>query len=175
MADINTTERLYDADNGQSFPTSNVSHESDAQHPVAFPIRQGRPLTARQSAILEFINAHRAARGYPPTMREIGKAFSIRSTNGVNDHLRALERKGYISRRDMTSRGIRVVSQLTGQPTPDVADPVLSAIAFVSAENEALRSLVRRLLSAASRLPLTAEMVIILGDARDALRAQGGT
>jgi len=46
-------------------------------------------------------------RGYPPTLREIGAHMGIRSTNGVNDHLRALERKGYLTREDMKSRALR--------------------------------------------------------------------
>jgi repressor LexA len=37
--------------------------------------------------------------------------MGIRSTNGVNDHLRALERKGYLSREDMKSRALRLVSR----------------------------------------------------------------
>lgn len=36
-------------------------------------------------------------------------AFGIKSTNGINDHLRALERKGYITRDPLKSRAIRVV------------------------------------------------------------------
>ena len=43
-------------------------------------------------------------------MREIGEHMSIRSTNGVNDHLKALERKGYLVRDDMKSRALRPVS-----------------------------------------------------------------
>src|SRR5690606_23054524 len=50
-------------------------------------------------------------RGYPPTLREIGEYMGIRSTNGVNDHLRALERKGYLRREDMKSRALRLVSE----------------------------------------------------------------
>jgi repressor LexA len=41
--------------------------------------------------------------------------MGIRSTNGVNDHLRALERKGYLTREDMKSRALRPTS-LAGQP-----------------------------------------------------------
>ena len=55
-------------------------------------------LTARQKAVLEYIGDSINARGYPPTLREIGNHLGIRSTNGVNDHLRALERKGYLTR-----------------------------------------------------------------------------
>lgn len=68
----------------------------------------GRPLTERQGAILEFIRECIEARGFPPTLREIGERFHISSTNGVNDHLRALERKGAIYRDSLISRGIRI-------------------------------------------------------------------
>ncbi len=65
-------------------------------------------LTERQRAVLEFIGTSIADRGYPPTLREIGNHLGIRSTNGVNDHLRALERKGYLTREDMKSRTLRL-------------------------------------------------------------------
>ena len=64
-------------------------------------------LTERQAMILGFIRRSIEERGYPPTLREIAKAHGIRSTNGVNDHLRALERKGFLVRVDMTARGMR--------------------------------------------------------------------
>lgn len=67
-------------------------------------------LTQRQAQTLDFIRASIEERGYPPTLREIGEFMGIRSTNGVNDHLRALERKGYLRREDMKSRALRVVS-----------------------------------------------------------------
>lgn len=64
-------------------------------------------LTARQKAVLTFITESIDDRGYPPTLREIGNHLGIKSTNGVNDHLRALERKGYLTREDMKSRTLR--------------------------------------------------------------------
>ena len=57
-----------------------------------------RPLTKRQAAILQFIAQTIQDQGYPPTLAEIGAHFGIRSTNGVTDHLVALERKGYLTR-----------------------------------------------------------------------------
>ena len=57
--------------------------------------------------VLDFIRSSIVDRGYPPTLREIGARMGIRSTNGVNDHLRALERKGYLTREDMKSRALR--------------------------------------------------------------------
>ncbi|MFH2007335.1 MAG: transcriptional repressor LexA [bacterium] len=68
------------------------------------------PLTKRQRQVLNFITRSIEERGYPPTMREIGEHMGIRSTNGVNDHLKALERKGHIVREDLKSRTLRPVS-----------------------------------------------------------------
>jgi repressor LexA len=66
-------------------------------------------LTKRQEQTLDFIRSSIESRGYPPTLREIGEHMGIRSTNGVNDHLRALERKGYLRREDMKSRALKLV------------------------------------------------------------------
>jgi repressor LexA len=87
------------------------------------------PLTHRQQMVLDFIRESITDRGYPPTLREIGARMGIRSTNGVNDHLRALERKGYLTREDMKSRALRPVAvrdavQLplpSGEPSNNVA------------------------------------------------------
>jgi repressor LexA len=64
-------------------------------------------LTDRQKEVLDFIQESILARGYPPTLREIGERMGIRSTNGVNDHLKALEKKGYLAREDLKSRALR--------------------------------------------------------------------
>ena len=67
------------------------------------------PLTERQEKILAFIKKSIQDQGYPPTIREIGEHFGIRSTNGVNDHLKALERKGYLLRGELKSRALSVI------------------------------------------------------------------
>lgn len=72
--------------------------------------RPVRPvLTERQRQALEYITECLNDRGYPPTLREIGEHMGIRSTNGVNDHLKALERKGYLVREELKSRALRPV------------------------------------------------------------------
>ncbi len=63
-------------------------------------------LTDRQLEVLRFIARQIEECGYPPTIREIGEALDIRSTNGVNDHLTALERKGFLSRDPVKSRAL---------------------------------------------------------------------
>jgi repressor LexA len=71
-------------------------------------------LTDRQLEVLRFIARQIEDRGYPPTIREIGEALEIRSTNGVNDHLKALERKGYLSRDPVKSRALIPTSAARG-------------------------------------------------------------
>lgn len=75
-----------------------------------------KKLTERQSLVLDAITDYIQASGYPPTIREIGDKLGIRSTNGVNDHLKALERKGYIVREDAKSRALRAVYRSDGEP-----------------------------------------------------------
>jgi repressor LexA len=70
-----------------------------------------RPLTARQAEILDFIRDETDGRGMPPTIREIGSQFGIRSTKGVEDHLAALERKGFIKREKGKSRHIEIADR----------------------------------------------------------------
>jgi repressor LexA len=73
-------------------------------------------LTDRQKEVLEFIQESISGRGYPPTLREIGERMGIRSTNGVNDHLKALEKKGYLAREDLKSRALRPIKMPQGHP-----------------------------------------------------------
>lgn len=75
-----------------------------------------KKLTERQSLVLDFIIKSIDSRGYPPTIREIGEHMSIRSTNGVNDHLKALERKGYLVRDQSKSRALRPLFFADGSP-----------------------------------------------------------
>ena len=66
-------------------------------------------ITKRQQAILDLIALWMKEHGRPPAVREIGSACGIKSPNGVQGHLKALETKGLISREGAVSRGIRVV------------------------------------------------------------------
>lgn len=74
-----------------------------------------RGVTERQRAVLDVIRGTVAERGFPPTLREIGARLGIRSTNGIADHLKALERKGLIVRDPMVSRGLRVLGEGEGE------------------------------------------------------------
>ena len=67
-------------------------------------------LTRRQKEILDFIIDCIREDRMPPTIAEIGENFGITSTNGVNDHLVALEKKGYIER-SSKARSIQVTDK----------------------------------------------------------------
>ncbi|WJW75113.1 transcriptional repressor LexA [Thiohalobacter sp. IOR34] len=66
-------------------------------------------LTQRQAEILDLIRDFLSEYGTPPTRVEIAEAFGFRSPNAAEDHLRALERKGYIELMPGSSRGIRLL------------------------------------------------------------------
>jgi repressor LexA len=79
--------------------------------PSAPGARRKRPpkrRTASEAAILEYIAACLDEQGRPPTIREIGTAFGIASTNGVRYYLDRLEQAGKIRRDRWTSRGIEL-------------------------------------------------------------------
>ncbi len=82
-------------------------------------------LTARQRAVYDFIREKIRGRGYGPTVREIGTNFDINSPNGVVCHLKALERKGLITREPNMSRAI----QLTVEPIEEQGLPLAGRIA----------------------------------------------
>ena len=73
-----------------------------------------KKLTKRQGQVLSFIIDQIEGEGYPPTIREIGDHLGIKSTNGVNDHLKALEKKGYLAREDAKSRALRPLRNVDG-------------------------------------------------------------
>jgi len=65
-------------------------------------------LTSRQKEIFDFVRAFIKDRGYSPSVREIGEHFHI-YPRAVFDHLKALEKKGYLKRRGSMSRGLEVL------------------------------------------------------------------
>lgn len=104
-----------------------ADRSSDPHRPERSDGDDARPkLTERQELCLQFICDSIEHRGYPPTIREIGAHMGIRSTNGVNDHLKALSRKGYLVRDELKSRALRPADELSGNL---VQIPLLGRIA----------------------------------------------
>lgn len=83
---------------------------NDSQiHPLADGGAGGDGLTARQRKILQIIAEAVAARGYPPSIREIGDAVGLASPSSVAHQLNALERKGFIRRDPRLPRAMEVL------------------------------------------------------------------
>ncbi|MFD6137358.1 transcriptional repressor LexA [Isoptericola sp. NPDC060257] len=96
-------------------------------------------LTPRQRRVLETIRSSVEARGYPPTMREIGEAVGLASPSSVKHQLTTLERKGYLRRDPNRPRAIEVVDPETPAvvaAAPD-ADPAPGYVAGSLAASDA--------------------------------------
>lgn len=75
-----------------------------------------RPLTPRQSEILELIKSTIEATGMPPTRAEIAQRLGFRSANAAEEHLKALAKKGVIEMLPGMSRGIRLIQDEQDEP-----------------------------------------------------------
>jgi repressor LexA len=80
----------------------------------------------RARDILAFIQRFTRDKGFPPTIREIGEAFEISSTNGVRYYLQILEREGVLKRRSKLSRGMETSASV---PRPLLGIPILGRVA----------------------------------------------
>lgn len=80
-------------------------------------------LTERQQGILRFLQEFTDENGYPPSIREIGKAVGISSTSVVNYNLNRLVDEGYLDRDENVSRGIRLTEKLT-QGAQSISDVI---------------------------------------------------
>ncbi len=69
----------------------------------------GAPLTTEQSRVLHFIIQYREENGFPPTVREIAENLGYKSANNVRQHLRLIERKGFIRILQGRARGLEIV------------------------------------------------------------------
>jgi len=82
-------------------------------------------LNNRAREILDYIHHFARDRGFPPTIREIGEAFRISSTNGVRYYLNILEKGGHLKRSGKISRGIVGL----GRPPRGAGIPILGRVA----------------------------------------------
>jgi repressor LexA len=62
--------------------------------------------TARQVEVLEGISLLTGAHGFPPSVRDLCALLGISSTNGVREHLDALERRGLVKRMERVARSL---------------------------------------------------------------------
>ncbi len=75
-------------------------------------------LTNRQAQVLEFIKDFLAAHGYPPTVREVAAHFGFKSPRAAHDHMKALQRKGYIRSAPKQPRALEVLHPAAAQGIP---------------------------------------------------------
>ncbi len=101
-----------------------------------------KDLTDKQQNILIYIEEYIVEQGYPPTIREIGEKFEI-TAKGAYDHLKAIEKKGYIKCEKNRSRAIELLRTSGGEehiPSPNVVSVplvgrVAAGIPITAAEN----------------------------------------
>ena len=85
-------------------------------------------LSDRQRKMLDFIRMFSMQSGYPPSIREIGKAVDISSTSVVNYNLNRLVDQGYLDRDQNVSRGLRLTEKLSSSATNIVRVPLVGRI-----------------------------------------------
>lgn len=93
-----------------------------------FAVKSG--LTKRQTEILDYIKSEVRAKGYPPSVREIGMAVGLNSSATVHSHLARLEAKGYIRRDPTKPRAIEITdgSTMVGMSSNTISIPVLGKV-----------------------------------------------
>jgi repressor LexA len=85
-------------------------------------------LTKRQRSVLRVIEAHQAAGGPAPSLREIGEELGLKNVSAVAKHVTALNRKGAIEATAGKARSLRPISPLAKLRSRTVDIPVLGAI-----------------------------------------------
>ncbi len=99
----------------------------------------GSDLTKRQKQFLDFICDFIDQHGYPPSIRETQKAFGLKSTKGVKDHIDRLVEKGYLNREDGSARALSI-SGAGRERQADLFAPIIGRVAagspILAEENE---------------------------------------
>ena len=75
------------------------------------------PLSPRQQQILRLISQFMTRHGMPPTRADLAQALQLRNRQGIDQHLRALEHKGYLKLEPGIARGIRLLTSTIGAST----------------------------------------------------------
>lgn len=83
-------------------------------------------LSEKELAVFQYINETLTQHGYPPTVRDICRATGIKSTSSVHDYIGRLEEKGYVSRDNRKSRGLRTKLNEAGDTSVRV--PILGRV-----------------------------------------------
>jgi len=135
-----------------SVSTDNEASDApEATSTAALKTRRRSNLSAKQRDILETIQRAVAARGYPPSMREIGDAVGLSSLSSVTHQLNQLEIAGYLRRDPNRPRALEVLIEL-----PDV-EPTVTDEASTPVGDAAMVPLVGRI---AAGVPITADQQV---------------
>ena len=86
-------------------------------------------LTKRQQEIFDFIKRYSAKHGYPPTVRDIGKAIGLTSSSTVHAHLANLEKVGLLRRDPSKPRAIEVLVDKAKQVVAPNGLPLVGQVA----------------------------------------------
>ncbi|RJQ31123.1 MAG: transcriptional repressor LexA [Actinobacteria bacterium] len=87
-------------------------------------------ISKRQQQILNFINSFLSKKGYPPSVREIGKAIGLSSSSTVHSHLSTLEKKGFLRRDQAKPRALEVLGAKPAEQLANVTSlPLVGRIA----------------------------------------------
>ena len=81
--------------------------------------RDPNSLNKRERAILDYIEKQSKVNGYPPSVREIGKAVGLKSTATVHGYLAKLEQKGYIKKESQKGRTLKLLKGSSGKSVTD--------------------------------------------------------
>ena len=93
----------------------------------------GKDLTKRQQEIFDFIKRYSAKYGYPPTVRDIGKAVGLASSSTVHAHLANLEKVGLLRRDPTKPRAIELLDRAADAVKSVVKSPGLPLVGHVAA------------------------------------------
>ena len=93
----------------------------------------GKDLTKRQQEIFDFIKKYSAKYGYPPTVRDIGKAVGLASSSTVHAHLANLEKIGLLRRDPSKPRAIELLDRAVGSAMDTVRNVVQPGLPVVGA------------------------------------------
>ena len=103
----------------------------------------GKDLTKRQQEIFDFIKKYSAGHGYPPTVRDIGKAVGLASSSTVHAHLANLEKLGLVRRDPTKPRAIELLDRavdaaknaVSGQSGLPLVGRVAAGVPITAEEN----------------------------------------
>ena len=87
-------------------------------------------ISSKQKEILEYIKQEILNKGYPPAVREICEAVSLKSTSSVHSHLETLEKNGYIRRDPTKPRAIEIIDDSFNLTRREVVNvPMVGSVA----------------------------------------------